>query len=749
MTPLATSRNLAARMGRWSAAHRKTAVFGWLAFVAVSVAIGTMVGTNKLDPADANVGEAGRAHAILDRGGFADTMDESVIVQSDAAGASDPAFQAVLRDVVAAVSGAEGVSNVRSPADDPALVSADGRSALVQYELSDVHTAAVDRIEPVLASLDEVAASHPGFVVEAFGSASGTMALNETIQEDFERAELIAVPLTLGILLAVFGAIVAAGIPLLLGLSAVVAALGLLAVPSQLFAADEAAASVILLIGLAVGVDYSLFYLKREREERAAGRGPKAALEAAAATSGRAVLISGLTVIVALAGLFFGGSQIWTSIAIGTIIVVAISVAGSLTVLPALLSWLGDRVEKGRIPLLQRLRRSDGDSRVWAAILDRVLRRPLVSAAAAGGLLLALAVPAIGMHTAFPSLSDLPRDIAIVQTYDRIQATFPGGPLPAVVAVEADDVRSAEVQAAFADLRERAIATGLMHDPIHVQASEDGTVALVSVPLAGTGTDDASNEALAALREDVIPATIGAVAGVEAAVTGETAASKDFNELMKDRAPIVFAFVLLLAFALLLVSFRSVVIAAKAVALNLLSVAAAYGLLVVVFQWGWGESLFGFESNGAITAWLPLFMFVILFGLSMDYHVFILSRIREAYDRGLPTEAAVTHGIKTTAGVVSAAAFVMVAVFSIFATLSTLDMKQAGVGLAAAILIDATIVRAVLLPSVMKLLGDWNWYLPRRLEWLPEVAHETEPAPAAAPSGPALPAVPAPAPAGR
>ena len=298
------------------------------------------------------------------------------------------------------------------------------------------------------------------------------------------------------------------------------------------------------------------------------------------------------------------------------------------------------------------------------------------------------------MHTAFPGISSLPRDIPIMQTYDRIQAAFPGGPLPAVVAVEADDVTSPEFEAALADFREQALATGQMEDPIQVQVNDDETVAIVSVPLAGTGTDDASTEALLTLREDVIPATIGAVDGVDVAVAGEAASSYDFSQLTKDRAPIVFAFVLLFAFGLLLVAFRSIVIAAKAVVLNLLSVAAAYGLLVIVFQWGWGESLLGFDSTGAITAWLPLFMFVILFGLSMDYHVFILSRIREAYDRGLDTDAAIAHGIKTTAGVVTAAAIVMVAVFSIFATLSTIDMKQAGVGLAAAILIDATIVRA-------------------------------------------------------
>jgi uncharacterized membrane protein YdfJ with MMPL/SSD domain len=734
MTPLAKSQNLAARMGRWSAGHRKTAIFGWLAFVAVAIAIGSVIGTKTLDPADAEAGESGRALAMIDRAGFDDTVDESVFVQSESLKASSPEFQAVVADVVARLSATDGVSEIRSPLDDPTLVSPDGTAVLVQYELSDTGIAAVDRVGPILDSVAEAQAANPGFTIAGFGSASGEKSVDETIADDFQRAEFTAVPLTLGSLLLVFGAAVAAGIPLLLGLSAVAAALGLLAIPSQLVPMDEASASIILLIGLAVGVDYSLFYLKREREERAAGKGPAAALEAAAATSGRAVLISGLTVIIALAGLFFGGTAIWTSIAVGTIMVVAIAVAGSLTVLPALLSWLGDRVEKGKIPFVHRLRRKDGDSRVWGWILDRVLRRPLVSAVASAGVLVLLALPALGIHTAFPGISSLPRDIPIMQTYDKIQAAFPGGPLPAVVAVEADDVTSPEFEAALADFREQALATGQMDDPIKVQVNDEGTAAIVSVPLAGTGTDDASTEALATLREDVIPGTIGAVDGVDVAVTGEAASSFDFSELTKDRAPIVFAFVLLLAFGLLLVAFRSIVIAAKAVVLNLLSVAAAYGLLVIVFQWGWGESLLGFESTGAITAWLPLFMFVILFGLSMDYHVFILSRIREAYDRGLDTDAAVTHGIKTTAGVVTAAAIVMVAVFSIFATLSTIDMKQAGVGLAAAILIDATIVRAVLLPSAMKLLGDWNWYLPSWLEWLPQVSHETEAAPKAVPA---------------
>jgi RND superfamily putative drug exporter len=725
MSPLEHSTNVAARMGRWSARHHKSAILGWLVFVIAAVAVGAALGTKNLDPDTLGAGESKRAQEIIERGGFVDSADEVVLVASESHTANHPAFRAVLADVVRAVSGKEGVSNVVSPLDSggATLVSKDRHAALVKFEIVDVDEQSPKLVEPVLDGVAAVQKRHATFRVEEFGSASVQRALEQTIDKDFTRAEYTTVPITLGILIVVFGALVAAGIPLLVGLSAVFAAIGLLAVPGQLIAMHDAANFVILLVGLAVAVDYSLFYLKREREERAAGKGKEAALAAAAATSGRAVLISGLTVIAALAGMFFGGSGIWTSVAIGAILVVAIAVAGSLTVLPATLGWLGDRVEKGRIPLVSR-RRRNRDSRIWSAVLDRVLRRPALSATLAGGLLVLLAVPALFMKTADAGINEFPRSIAIVQTYDRIQAAFPGGPMPAVVAVEGRDVTAPTVQKAIARLREAAIATGVMADPITVQQSPNRRVALVSVPLAGTGTDEASSYALDVLRNEVIPRTVGSIPGVETAVTGATAVSEDFKELLAKRMPLAIGFVLVLAFALLLVAFRSVVIAAKAVVLNLLSVGAAYGLLVAVFQWGWGERVLGFESTGAILSGLPLFLFVVLFGLSMDYHVFILSRVREAYDRGLSTGDAVAHGIKSTAGAVSAAAFVMVAVFSIFLTLSTVDLKQFGFGLATAILIDATIVRAVLLPATMKLLGEWNWYLPSWLQWLPRLEHE-------------------------
>ncbi len=497
---------------------------------------------------------------------------------------------------------------------------------------------------------------------------------------------------------------------------------------------SDGVGAIILLIGLAVGVDYSMFYLKREREERAAGRSEEAALEAAAATSGRAVLVSGLTVLVAMSGMFLTGDADFASFAVATMTVVAVAMLGSLTVLPALLSKLGDNVDRVRVPFLNRLRRDDGEGRIWGAIIERVLRHPALSVTLAGGLLVALAVPALQLHTAQASIDSYPPQF--LTAYNRVKDAFPGTEIGADVVVKAPDVEAPAVQEAIGQLEWRALETGLMNEPIDVDVNTAGTIATISIPVEGEGTDSTSNAALAALRDEVIPPTLGALPGAEVAVTGTTAQAKDYNDQMKTVAPLVFGFVLLFAFFLMLLSFRSVVIAAKAILLNLLSIGAAYGVLVLVFQHGWGKGLLGFEFTGGIDPFLPILLFVILFGLSMDYHVFILSRIRESYDRGMNTDEAIAHGIKTTAGVVTSAAIVMVGVFAIFATLSMLMLKQFGVGLAVAILIDATIVRAVLLPASMKLLGDWNWYLPSWLEWLPHFEHGEKLEPVKAPPVP-------------
>ena len=536
-----------------------------------------------------------------------------------------------------------------------------------------------------------------------------------------------------------FGALVAAGIPLLLALTAVFATFGLVALPSQIFPVANEAPALVLLIGLAVGVDYTMFYLRREREERAAGRSERAALEAAAATSGRSVLISGLTVITAMAGMFLTGDKVFASFGVATILVVAIAMLGSLTVLPALLSRLGDKVDRVRIPFVSRLRRDDGEGRIWGGIVDRVMRRPGLSALLAGGLLVVLALPALQLRMAKPSVDTFPKSLPVVQTYDRMQKAFPGEALPANVVVRAPDVNAPTMKAAIGRLEQRALASGRMYEPITVDVNEAGTVADITVPIEGKGADAESNASLAVLRNEIVPTTVGALPDAEVGVTGLTAQWIDGTDEIKASLPPVVAFVLVFAFLLMLVAFRSPVIAAKAIVLNLLSVGAAYGVLVLVFQHGVGKGLLGFSSTAGIEPVVPLLLFVILFGLSMDYHVFLLSRIREAVQGGASTEEAVSHGIKTTAGVVTSAAIVMVFVFGVFIALSLLFFKQFGVGLAVAILIDATIVRGVLLPASMKLLGDWNWYLPSWLEWLPrfdvsdaEALPETKPTPVSA-----------------
>jgi uncharacterized membrane protein YdfJ with MMPL/SSD domain len=716
--------NLAARAGRWSAAHWKTATLGWLAFVVLAVVLGGVVGTKSLGDNDGIPGESGRMEKILDEN-FKTPAGETVLIQSDRLTTRDPAFAAAVDDVARRVTAVPVVTNVRSPLEQGSRgqVAADGHAAIVRFDIRGDPEKVADKIDPVIAAVDEAKAAHPELFIGSFGEGTTGKQIDESVGKDLERAGLLSIPVTIAVLIVAFGALVAAGIPLLLALTAVAATMGLLAIPSYVWPVDDNTSAVVLLIGLAVGVDYAMFYLKREREERSSGRSERAALEAAAATSGRAVLVSGLTVMTAMAGMFLTGDKTFGSFAMATIMVVAIAVLGSLTVLPALLSRLGDGVNRVRVPFLHRLQRPGG-GRFWSFILDRVLRRPALSVAVSAGLLVALALPALGMKTVVPGAEAFPKKLDAVQVYDRLQRAFPGEAEPAVVVVKARSIDEPRVEAAIDNLRARAVASGQVNEPTTVEVNPARTVARIELPLAGSGSDSASNAALATLREEVVPETVGSLEGVEAGVTGETAISKDFGDQMRDKAPLVFAFVLALAFLMLLVAFRSLVIAVKAILLNLLSVAAAFGVLVLVFQYEWAKGILGFDYSGGVMAWLPVFLFVILFGLSMDYHVFILSRIREAYDGGMKTEDAIAHGIKTTAGVVTSAAVVMVLVFSIFGTMSLIMMKQFGVGLATAVLIDATIVRAVLLPATMKLLGDWNWYLPRWLAWLPRVRLE-------------------------
>ncbi len=728
--------NIAARAGRWSAQHRKKAVFGWLAFVILAVVIGGSVGTRTLTDEEYGIGESGRADTVV-RDNFPEQEGESVLVQSRAKGVGpeDPAFKAVVADLGTRLERAKGVRNVESPyaKGNDAQISKDGRSVLVNFDLPGDDADAEKLVDAPLAAVAATERAHEGFRVEEFGGASAGKALSDAFEDDFKKAEVTSLPITLIILILAFGALLAAFVPLILAVTAVAAAIGLIGPISQIWPVDESISSVVLLIGLAVGVDYSMFYLRREREERARGLSEDAALEAAASTSGRAVLISGITVIIAMAGMYFGGADTFASFATGTILVVAIAVLGSLTVLPAVLSKLGDRVNKGRVPFLKPERRT-GESRVWSWILDRVLRRPLVSIVAGVSVLLVLALPLTHIHTADSGVDGLPRSLAVMQTYDRMQAAFPGEQFTGTIVVEGRQVSEKELAAATAELRQVARQSDQFEEGVTSEISPNGRVGTIDVPLAGSGTDSTSLDAIEDLRDNVVPEVIPST--IKSAdlvgVGGDTAGSLDFNKVMSSHIWYVLGFVFLMAFLLLLVTFRSIVIPIKAILLNLLSVSAALGIVTWVFQDGHLEDFLNFQSTGAITAWFPIMLFVILFGLSMDYHVFILSRIKEAVDRGESTDEAVTHGIKSTAGVVTAAAMVMVGVFSIFATLSFIDMKQFGVGLAAAVLIDATLVRGVLLPASMKLLGDWNWYLPQRLSWLPKISHEPDPEPSRA-----------------
>ncbi|HEY6397634.1 MAG TPA: MMPL family transporter [Solirubrobacteraceae bacterium] len=745
-------RNIAERAGRWSASHWKTATGGWLALVVVAVVLGNVAGTVKLTDVERTTGGSARAAALLANAGFHQTASEAVLVQSRGFDMRNPAFRATLARVVAVVGHMPQVRNVRSPLNAHAgQISRDGHSALVQFDIRGAADTADTRIKPVLDRVAVLQRGAPrGFIVAEFGDASSAYALNSTINRDFSRAERLTVPVTFLVLLVAFGAFVAAAVPVLLAFSAVLGSLGLFALFSHVMHASDAASSVMLLMGMAVGVDYSLFYLKREREERRKS-GPAEALAKAAATSGRAVLISGATVLIAMAGMLFAGSKVFTSIGVGAMLVVFTTMVGSLTVLPALLGRLGDRVERGvlaalsaivlrvlrpfgqprplvwlrdRRTLIQRAKGDRKTSRVWTIVLGPALRFPAIAAAIATVLLLLAATPVLGIRTKLLSFTDLPKSVTLVSTYNRIQRAFPGAQTPAVVVVRGHNVTSGPVRTEIAALERAAVASGRMNGPIDVSVNARHTVAQVAIPLAGNGDNSASMTALSVLRGNVLPATLGRDPSLTYAVTGETAGTHDFNQAIKQHWPIVFAFVLGLAFLLLLVTFRSIVMPATAIALNLLSVGAAYGVLVWVFQEGHLQGLLGFQSNGAVVTWLPLFLFAVLFGLSMDYHVFIVSRIKELVDRGVATEQAVSQGIAGTASTVTAAAAVMVAVFGIFATLSTLDIKQMGVGLAVAVLIDATVIRGILLPATMKLLGGWNWYLPAWLEWMPRVRAE-------------------------
>ncbi|MER5739407.1 MMPL family transporter [Streptomyces sp. NPDC002262] len=722
----APPRGFVERTAAWSMAHRKTTILLWIVAVALAYAASLVTGVRAQEDADNLTGQAAVAERMLDGADFADDGVERVLIQ--ARGGTLPAATAdavvdSLRQRYAAV---DEVTRVGEP-----IPSEDGRSVLLPVTLDlgsgDEKKKPKNVVGPMLEATAAEQAARADLRVEQLGKGSVTKELSTQLGADFQRAELISVPVTLVILLVAFGALLAAGLPVLLGITSVVFAFGLAGVTSLLVPVNDNQASLILLMGLAVGVDYSLFYIRRRREERALGESPEAALRIAAATSGRAVLVSGLTVAIAMAGMFLSGSMLFSSLALGTVLVVLVAVLGSLTVLPAALAGIGDKIDRPRIPLLWRRAAAVGkESRLWAAVLRPVLKAPGVSLVIGLVAMLALAAPALDMKLKMPGDEDLPRSYAIMQTYDRVVEAFPSEGTSHEVVVEADEASTGEVGRLLTGLHEKAMATGRFaaSEKPDLAVSEDGRVSRLELHVKGEAGDPDAKETLTLLRSRLAPEALEGADVDRWAVGGATAFSTDFSQTLEDRLPMVIGFVTLLCLGIMLLAFRSVALALLTGVLNVLSVAAAYGILVLVFQNEWAESLLGFDSNGAVVSWLPLILFVVLYGLSMDYHVFVLSRIREGVKLGGSTHVAVRHGILTSAGVVTTAATIMVAVFAVFATLSTLEMKQLGVGLAVAIILDATVIRGVLLPAALTLLGDRAWREPRWLRRLPAISHD-------------------------
>ncbi|MDR2983993.1 MAG: MMPL family transporter, partial [Nocardiopsaceae bacterium] len=679
------------RIAGWSARHRKTAVLGWFALVVIVFVGCQMLGTKNLPSYDA--GQSGHAEKVLHKIGYTTPPAETVLIQAKRPGVTYPA-SAEMRHAVGEVRAAlralpsRSAADVRSPGvnSGAGLVSANGRSVLVTFN---VPGKGDDSVVPAQHAVADVQASHPDLRVEEAGDMSIDRAATGMLSHDFRKAEETSVPVSLVLLVLVFGALIAAGIPLILAATAVISAISLLAIPSQWLPVGQSTSEVVLILGMAVGIDYSLFYLRREREERARGVSHAQALRTAAATSGRAIVVSGLTVMIALSGLFLTGYDVFSGVAIGTIMVVGVAVIGSLTVLPALLAWLGGWADRGRIPFLGRRRTAARPSKLWAALARRVIKHPLAWGTLGTVALLALAAPALGMRLSSPPNGGFPASTPVMQTMSRIQTAFPQTPSPAMVVVTGHDLAAPAVTHAIAELRSDATKTGPIRPPVTASAIAGGRGMIVQVPLAGDGASPVSHHALELLRGRYLPATLGKVPGVSYSVTGWTASDHDDTKALHDSTPFVFGVVALLAFALLLIAFRSVAIPLVSIALNLLSVAGAFGLLKLVFQDGRFEGVLSYSGYGGIVPWVPLFVFVFLFGLSMDYHVFILSRIRELRLRGATTPQAIEGGIANSAGVVTSAAVIRVAVFSILASLSGVQLKWLGRGLAAAGLIVA------------------------------------------------------------
>ena len=682
-----------------------------------------------LDETEFAEGESGEAVRLLeqrfDNGG---APTEQLVFSHPSLDVSDPVYRSTVEELVQELRAMPEVSAVVSyyEVGDPRLVSADQHVLRVQVEIADIEASDNDKIDAILETVYAARpeASAGGFYIGMAGDRSVLKQVEDLSEEDLGRVLMVTLVLALVMLLLVFRAVVASLIPLALALGAITTAMGIAALVSQAYPLAEGYEILVSMLGLAVGIDYSLFIISRFRYERQAGREKLEAITVASNTTGRAVFYAGVTVVVSLAGLALTNNPVFTSMALGVIFVVLVTIVGSLTFLPAVLSVLGDNVNRLRVPLLGR---ANGNGGLWSAITKRVLARPAIFATVTVAALVALAAPVSSLDLAFLTGSQaLHNAVDAKQAVRLLEEHFSGGlATPALVVVDAPDVSAPEVEASVARLVQLVDQDGAFLGPFETVVNPAGDLLFVQVPL--TGDREAAERGVELLRDEINPEAFDG-SGAQAYVTGITAVSMDFTDAMYRSMPYVFGFVLGLAFLLLLVMFRSIVIPVKAILLNLLSVASAFGVLVMVFQWGWGVSLLGSEAPGVIGAWMPPILFTIVFGLSMDYHMLLLNRIKEAYDQGHSNDESVSVGIRLTAGQITSAAAIMVGVFGTFALGRNIDGQQFGLGLGVAVLIDATIIRSVLLPASMKLLGDWNWYLPNFLRWLPDLRVEaTEP----------------------
>jgi RND superfamily putative drug exporter len=696
------------RAARWSATHPWRAIGAWFAFVAIAVSLAALISTKQTTDADYRLGESGRADAMASAGRFADDQTESILITARDGSKPDQAqVTQIGHQLTSRLAGVDGVTHVLAPQWNDARTAA----------LVDVHVkSTVDDVSQIQARTAAIARAHADLRVREAGDVSVNTAINDRVGEDLHSAEGISLPVTVILMLLAFGALIAAGVPILLALTSVAATMGIAAPLSHLVHAEPTVNSLIVLIGMAVGVDYSLFYLKREREERAKGHTTRDAVEIAAATSGHSILVSGAAVIASMAGLFIVGSATFSSLASGSIVVVAVAVIGSVTVLPALLAKLGRWVDRPRLPLLWRVNRRIGQGGISRRILAPVVRRPVAALVVSLIALVALAAPALGMKLHDGNLDTLPASIPQVQTLKAVADEFPSEGTTATVVVRGTTAQHDQVVAAMHSLESSAAATRSFDaaGSNAIETAPDGQTVRLTLPIPYSASDDRSGAAVQQLRSDLVPKAFSGL-HVEHAVGGDVAESLDFAGNQSNRLPYVIGFVLLLTLVMMTMAFRSLVVAALSAALNLLSVGVSFGVLTLVFQHGWFAGQLGFTSPGFVIDWIPLFVMVVLVGLSMDYNVFVLARIREHAVSGLPARLAVERGITDTAGVITSAASVMVSVFAIFITLSMLEMKMMGVALAASILIDATLIRLVMLPAALVLLGERAWW-PGRLD---------------------------------